>query len=198
MLKTNNLLKNPSWDRFTEMLFDAALAGDLVMVVYAARNGARWDACDAEGCTAMHWASTGGNAEVVRYLVSAGYGVLVADAKGRTPLHMASRAQVVEALVGSGAEPNVFDDSGRSPLHEACARGDAAVVRALLAAGACVDAQDLQGCTAMAGSQNVDCITALLQSGGGVSQSFDSLGCAGRVALGDACAAPVAMGMVLS
>lgn len=198
MLKTENLGIESFGGGFTKMLFEAVAAGDLVMAVYAVRNGAQWSASDAQGRSVMHLAAAGGNAEVVRYLVSAGFGVLGADAAGRSPLHMARTPQVVEALVCAGAQPNVVDDSGRSPLHDACARGDAAVVRALLASGARADAQDLRGCTAMAGSQNVDCITALLQSGGGASQSFDSLGRAARVDLAQEGVAPVVNGLVLN
>ncbi|MYD15240.1 MAG: hypothetical protein F4X00_16725, partial [Gemmatimonadetes bacterium] len=62
-----------------------------------------------------------------------------------TPLHVAAfhsrDPAVITTLVQAGADVGVRDNYGNSPLHEAAEHGTAGVVRALLAAGAEVDAK---------------------------------------------------------
>ena len=105
---------------------------------------------------------------------------------GRTLLHGAAAAgniPIVELLLRLGAEPNIKDAGGHTPLYsvanECKAHGGAGVVRALVQAGASVDAHDgVKHCTALhmaARRGNVEVAGALLDSGADI-EARDSLG----------------------
>ena len=105
---------------------------------------------------------------------------------GRTLLHGAAAAgnlATVELLLRLGAEPDITDAGGHTPLYclanECKVRGGANVVRALVEAGASVDARDgVKHCTALhmaARRGNVEVAEALLDCGAGI-EARDSLG----------------------
>jgi hemoglobin len=105
---------------------------------------------------------------------------------GRTLLHGAAAAgnlTTVELLLRLGAEPDITDAGGHTPLYclanECKVRGGANVVRALVEAGASVDARDgVKHCTALhmaARRGNVEVAEALLDCGAGI-EARDSLG----------------------
>jgi truncated hemoglobin YjbI len=104
---------------------------------------------------------------------------------GRTLLHGAAAAgnlTTVELLLRLGAEPDVTDDGGHTPLYclaNECTRGGATVVRALVEAGASVDACDgVKHCTALhmaARRGSVEVAAALLDCGAGL-EVRDSVG----------------------
>ena len=105
---------------------------------------------------------------------------------GRTLLHGAAAAgnlTTVELLLRLGAGPGVTDAGGHTPLYclanECKVRGAAKVVRALVEAGASVDARDgVKHCTALhmaARRGNVEVAEALLDCGAGI-ELRDSLG----------------------
>ncbi len=105
---------------------------------------------------------------------------------GRTLLHGAAAAgdlATVELLLRLGAMPGVVDSGGHTPLYcvanECKASGGANVVRALVQAGAKVDACDgVKHCTALhmaARRGNVEVAGALLDCGAAI-EARDSLG----------------------
>ncbi len=105
---------------------------------------------------------------------------------GRTLLHGAAAAgdlTTVALLLRLGAGPDVADDGGHTPLYclanECKVRGAASVVRALVEAGASVDARDgVKHCTALhmaARRGNVEIAEALLDCGAGI-EVRDSVG----------------------
>jgi truncated hemoglobin YjbI len=105
---------------------------------------------------------------------------------GRTLLHGAAAAgnlATVELLLRLGAGPDITDDGGHTPLYcvanECKVAGAADVVRALVQAGASVDARDgVKHCTALhmaARRGNVEVAEALLDCGAGI-EVRDSLG----------------------
>jgi ankyrin repeat protein len=105
---------------------------------------------------------------------------------GRTLLHGAAAAgdlTTVELLLRLGAQPDNADDGGHTPLYcvanECRTRGGAHVVRALVAAGASVDARDgVKRCTALhmaARRGHVEVAEALLDCGAGIDVQ-DSVG----------------------
>ena len=104
----------------------------------------------------------------------------------RTLLHGAAAAgslDMVELLLRLGAEPGVTDAGGHAPLYclanECKVSGVANVVRALIKAGASVDARDgVKHCTALhmaARRGNVELAEALLDCGAEI-EARDSLG----------------------
>ena len=105
---------------------------------------------------------------------------------GRTLLHGGAAAgdlPTVELLLRLGAGPDTTDAGGHTPLYsvanECKVRGGANVVRALVQAGANVDARDgVKHCTALhmaARRGNVEVAEALLDCGAGI-EVRDSLG----------------------
>jgi ankyrin repeat protein len=104
---------------------------------------------------------------------------------GRTLLHGAAAAgclATVELLLRLGAGPDTIDDGGHTPLYcvaNECKGRGANVVRALVQAGASVDARDgVKRCTALhmaARRGNVEVAEALLDCGAGIEVP-DSLG----------------------
>ena len=105
---------------------------------------------------------------------------------GRTLVHCAAGAgdlATVELLLNLGAGPDLQDDGGHTPLYhvanECKAPGGPKVVRALIQAGANVDARDgVKQCTALhmaARRGNVEVATALVDCGAGI-ELRDSLG----------------------
>ncbi len=84
----------------------------------------------------------------MQFLVSHGANVNVRDAKGTTPLVLASNLgfiEGVEYLITSGAKVDEPNNTGETPLMTAVHRRDLAMVRALLKAGANADRPDNSG-----------------------------------------------------
>ena len=98
--------------------------------------------------TALHMAAFASTSpEVIAVLLAAGADVH-ARADSGTPLESATGYQarqepaVIEALLAAGADPNVRDSNNWMPLHQAAFDAENAdVIRALIAAGAEVDAR---------------------------------------------------------
>ncbi len=83
-------------------------------------------------------------------MLEAGADPFGADARGRTPLHMAAstgRTALLGALLARGMNPNVRDAGGRTPLHAALEQGGESLplVRLLVAHGADPEAADVNG-----------------------------------------------------
>ncbi|KAK3244345.1 hypothetical protein CYMTET_46037 [Cymbomonas tetramitiformis] len=96
---------------------------------------------DGEGRTALTVALAFGQEAVARALLEAGAGVNAGT--GRRPFHAAAEKGMVEMvreLAGKGAEVDAEDGEGRTALTVALAFGQEAAARALLEAGAGVNA----------------------------------------------------------
>lgn len=82
-------------------------------------------------------------------MLEAGADPFGADARGRTPVHMAAatgRVALLGALLARGMDPNVRDAGGRTPLHAALEQDDSLpMVRLLVAHGADPEATDVNG-----------------------------------------------------
>jgi ankyrin repeat protein len=122
---------------------EAAMTGDASSVRTLLKGGADVNTAQGDGMTALHWAALKGNVELAKMLVYAGANVRATTRLGGyTPLLMASR------------------------------NGDAAMLTALLDAGADANLSTVNGTTPLmfaAASGNVDAVQTLLDHGADVN-----------------------------
>ena len=136
----------------TPPLVDAAKRGDGAAVATLLDGGASVAAADADGSTALHWASHRDDAATVARLLDAGADVDAATDLGVTALWAASQnasAALVEILLDAGADPNRPLLAGETALMVAARAGAPDVARLLLAFGADTDARGPRGQTAL-------------------------------------------------
>jgi ankyrin repeat protein len=128
----------------------AAAADDLRLVDAVARQ--EWAAArrlidervdvnarQADGATAVAWASHWAHLETVDLLIRGGADVNVANDLGVTPLALAVKngsVPLVETLLAARADPNLASSVGETPLMIAAHIGSDTIVRALIARGA--------------------------------------------------------------
>ncbi|SEJ21331.1 ankyrin repeat domain-containing protein [Frateuria terrea] len=103
-------------------------------------------------------------------LLDAGADAFGADARERTPLHLAALHRggaLLDALLARGCDPNARDGAGRTPLFAAIEHGEAglALVRALIAHGADAEATDVNGETPLGLALDHDAIQHWLDWG---------------------------------
>jgi hypothetical protein len=102
-------------------------------------SGARPDASNPFGETALIHASVAGVAETVRLLLAAGADPSAGSRDGTTPLMLASESgdlEIVEALIKAGADVNARNRQGMTALKFARHSGEADLVNVLIQAGA--------------------------------------------------------------
>jgi uncharacterized protein len=124
---------------------DAAMRREHGKLRVLLKQGADVNAAQGDGMTALHWASSHGDLDEARMLISAGARLDVVTRNGNyTPLHLAAKAgnaAVIRTLLEAGADVNAKTSSGGAlALHLAAAQGNADAVSALLDKGAKVDA----------------------------------------------------------
>src|SRR5437762_1816770 len=142
----------------------AAAAGRDLAVIDAVRNAdgeelrallrkkADVNVAEADGTTALHWASYADDLETVDLLIRAGALVNAANDLGVTPLWTASlngSAAIVRRLLAAGANPNAALLLGETPVMVAARSGNVEVVEMLLAKGANANARAARGQTAL-------------------------------------------------
>jgi uncharacterized protein len=100
-------------------------------------SGAKCDAPDRAGFTALHRTCIGGSADSAAFLLAAGASANATDVFGDAPLHYACFAgnpDLVRTLLNGGADVALLAHDGRSPLSIAIAEGHASIVDMLLKA----------------------------------------------------------------
>jgi ankyrin repeat protein/predicted aspartyl protease len=100
--------------------------------------GARPDATDARGASALSYATAAGDLGLIRRLLTAGAPADVVSHLGFTPLHAAASMGVAEAVklfLERGAKVGATDLFGRTPLINAAENGDPKTVALLIKAG---------------------------------------------------------------
>lgn len=124
--------------RFTALhradaLNDSALVRDLLAA------GAKPDARDRDGRTALRHAALAGRTENVNALLAHKADLNLPDTQGFTPLYAAiqnKHLDIVRTLLAAGANPDLASQNQWTPLHKAAADDYMAGFHALLAAGA--------------------------------------------------------------
>lgn len=133
-------------------LIEAAKNSDSQALRMLLTQRANVNAADADGTTALHWASYRDDVESADLLIRAGANVNAANDLGATPLWTASlngSAAMVARLLQAGANPNLPLLLGETPLMVASRSGNPAVVEQLLARSANVNARAARAQTAL-------------------------------------------------
>ena len=110
------------------------------------------NAAEADGATALHWASYHNDLERADRLIRDGADVNAANDLGVTPLWAAcvnGSSAMVRRLLEAGASPNAALLRGETPVMAAARSGNADVVEQLVAKGANVNARGPRGQTAL-------------------------------------------------
>jgi ankyrin repeat protein len=169
-------VNSSNW-RVTTALHTASAAGKLGVVVLLLGSGAHPTIKDANGALALHIAAQQGHAGVVASLLQAAPGLVNAtEAKGFTPLNLASRKgsmEVLQLLLAAGADPGAAALDGATALHGAATFGHNLFLQQLVAALAAgqgsggLDAE-FMGLTPLACAvegRKMGCVEVLLQAG---------------------------------
>jgi hypothetical protein len=102
------------------VLLDAAANGDMgeLRMLLEGDCPLHVDSCTSVGLTALHAACSNGEKYPVKYLLSLGAQVNVADSNGNTPLHIAAGKgylELVQALVSSGGNVEALNGDKQTP-----------------------------------------------------------------------------------
>jgi ankyrin repeat protein len=156
-------------------LFTATEKGRHEIVRLLLRKGAKPDAMDDEGDTALHLTYS---EDVAMALIDCGANIEARNKKGLTPLFTATekgRHEIVRLLLRKGAKPDAMDDEGDTALHLTYSED---VAMALIDCGANIEARNKKGLTQLlnAKAKGKDNIVQLLLSKGARHESIDAEG----------------------
>jgi uncharacterized protein len=130
-------------------LLDAVEAGDRATALRLINaKGTNVNAPGPDGTTAIMYAASNGDLEVVRALIKAGANVKLKNAFGTSALTEAAiigSAPVIDALLKAGAEVNFKNPQGETPLMAAARSGKVDAAKLLVDAGADVNARETWG-----------------------------------------------------
>jgi len=123
-----------------QMLWQAALEGQIDAMAAAVEQGARIESVDADGRTALMYAAFNGHDKSVQWLLDRGAAVDTRDSSGWTPLMFCSSGpfpSTAQLLLDYGANPNdVGEVEGWTALMFAAGEGQIEVIQVLLKYGA--------------------------------------------------------------
>ena len=152
-------------------LADAAENNDSAAIRALLENKADVNAAQADGMTAIHWASHHDDLSTVKLLLAAGADATATNRYRVTPLALActnGNRALVDVLLEAGADPNSSLPGGETVLMTAARTGRIGPVKVLLAYGADVNARERREQTALmwaAAEGHVEVIDALLKAG---------------------------------
>lgn len=142
---------NSSQNGFSALLTAAMLGNNYSIVEILLDKGARINAVDGEGWSALHWASNEGHIESVKLLLYWGADINAIDKNGCNSLLYAianNHVDIAESLITGGININSQFNSGGTALMIAVENGNIDGVRLLIQNGASVDIKDDRGNTA--------------------------------------------------
>ncbi len=175
------LLLAPVWLRAGESpLADAVEIQNAAKVQTLLDGRADVNAPQADGMTALHWATWLDDVETAKRLVAAGGDAKAANRYGVTPLAVActnGNGEIVELLLAAGNDPNAALAGGETALMTAARTGRLAPIKALLARGANVNARERKGQTALmwaAAEGHTAVVDTLLSAGADLRTSLPS------------------------
>lgn len=165
----------PGWgeEPATAPLADAIERRDAAAVARLLTQGVKVNdvnAQQADGMTALLWATHHDDADLVQRLLDAGADAKATNRYGISALWIAcsnGADDTVERLLSAGADPNTQRDGGETVLMTASRTGKLDVVQALIGAGAKVNAQERRGQTALmwaAAEGHADVVDALIRA----------------------------------
>ncbi len=134
------------------LLADAVERQDRPRIQALLQKGARVNAAQADGMTALHWAAHHNDLATAKRLITAHADVSATNRYGVKPLSLActtGNTELVELLLQAGADPNTTLTGGESALMTAARTGQVGPVRTLLARKANVNAKESHGQTAL-------------------------------------------------
>src|SRR5438128_11697329 len=161
-------------------LIDAVKNVDHETVRTLLKQGVNVNATEADGTTALHWASYRDDLETADLLIRAGAKVNAANDLGATPLWTACQngsEAMVRRLLAAGANPNPALLLGETPVMVAARSGNPAVVELLLAKGANVNARAARGQTALmwaVAQRHPEVVKVLLAQGADIHARSDT------------------------
>jgi uncharacterized protein len=164
----------------TPPLVEAARNGNREALQALLQKKADVNIAEADGSTALLWASYRDDVDSAKMLIHAGAHANSANDLGATPLWAASQngnEAMVLLLLEAGANPNAALLSGETPLMVASRSGYPGVVEQLIAKGANVNARGTRGQTALmwaAAQSHTDVVKALLAHGADVQARSDT------------------------
>jgi ankyrin repeat protein len=129
-------------------LLDAAERGDRTAALHLLATGADPNAPGPDGTTAIMWAASNDDVELVRALIKAGADVTLENQFGTSAITEAAiigSAPVIDALLKAGADPNTKNPEGETPLMAVARSGRVDAARLLLEAQADVNAKESFG-----------------------------------------------------
>ena len=160
-------------------LLEAAKSGDKNALRTLIQRGANVNATEADGATALQWASYGDDLDAAELLLRAGAKVNAANDLGATPLWAACQngsQAMVQRLLAAGVNPNIALLAGETPLMVAARSGFPAVVELLLSKDAKVGARGARGQTALmwaVSQKHPEVVQVLLSHGADVHAKSD-------------------------
>jgi ankyrin repeat protein len=107
-------------NELTELLCEAAAAGNVDQVGRILGAGGDKDKRSGDGLAPLHVAAMAGQGDVVRCLALSGANINAKDSRGCTPLHRAvlcNRVPLVQWMAKLGADLEARDAQGRTALH---------------------------------------------------------------------------------
>jgi len=173
-------LAAPSVGAERATLADAAEHRDNSGIRALLQKGADVNVAQADGTTALHWATYFDDSEVVALLLRAKANPNAVNRYGVPPLALActnGNATIVKLLLGAGAGANATMKGGETVLMLAARSGNVEAVKALLSSGAKHDARERQGQTALmwaAAEGHTAVVRTLMEAGADINATVDS------------------------